>query len=68
MDAEGELDHPVRFVAITGYGQETDKEKPKPFGFDAHLVKPVDISELADFSTSRPRRGLTLEPIARPWF
>jgi CheY-like chemotaxis protein len=39
-------DHPVRFVAITGYGQETDKEKARAAGFDAHLVKPVDVTEL----------------------
>jgi signal transduction histidine kinase/DNA-binding response OmpR family regulator len=40
-------DRPVQFVAITGYGQESDKEKAKSAGFDAHLVKPVDLNELA---------------------
>jgi PAS domain S-box-containing protein len=39
-------DRPVQFVAITGYGQETDKEKSKVSGFDAHLVKPVDLNDL----------------------
>ena len=39
-------DRPVRFVAITGYGQEADKEKAKASGFDVHLVKPVDLDVL----------------------
>jgi PAS domain S-box-containing protein len=39
-------EQPVRFVAITGYGQEADKERASAAGFEAHLVKPVDIGEL----------------------
>ncbi len=37
----------VQFVALTGYGQESDKEHSKAAGFDAHLVKPIDLAELA---------------------
>lgn len=33
--------HPCRFVALTGYGQDTDRERSKAAGFDEHLVKPV---------------------------
>jgi CheY-like chemotaxis protein/two-component sensor histidine kinase len=40
-------DRPVRFVAITGYGQESDKEAARAAGFDAHLVKPIDLAEFA---------------------
>jgi two-component system CheB/CheR fusion protein len=29
-------------VALTGYGQETDRRRSLAGGFDAHLVKPVD--------------------------
>jgi len=32
----------VRLVALTGWGQEKDKEKAKLAGFDAHLTKPVE--------------------------
>ena len=32
-------------VAMTGYGQESDRERSKTAGFDHHLVKPVDPSE-----------------------
>jgi PAS domain S-box-containing protein len=33
-------------VALTGWGQESDRRKTKEAGFDAHLVKPVDYSDL----------------------
>jgi CheY-like chemotaxis protein len=35
-----------RLIALTGYGQESDCARSKIAGFDAHLVKPVVISEL----------------------
>jgi PAS domain S-box-containing protein len=30
-------------VAMTGYGQETDRQRSREAGFDAHLVKPADF-------------------------
>jgi CheY-like chemotaxis protein len=33
-------------IAITGYGQDSDRQKSLHAGFDYHLVKPVDISHL----------------------
>jgi len=36
----------LRLVALTGYGQQADKEKACEVGFDVHLVKPVDVSHL----------------------
>jgi signal transduction histidine kinase/DNA-binding response OmpR family regulator len=36
----------IKLVAITGYGQETDRERSREAGFDAHLVKPVDLDHL----------------------
>jgi signal transduction histidine kinase len=33
-------------IAMTGYGQEEDKRRSQEAGFNAHLVKPVDFSEL----------------------
>ena len=32
--------------AITGYGQQTDKQRSYSAGFDYHLVKPADFSEV----------------------
>lgn len=34
-------------VAITGYGQESDRVSAMAAGFDHHLIKPVDITVLA---------------------
>ncbi len=36
----------MRLVALTGYGQASDKARSQGAGFDAHLVKPVDIQKL----------------------
>jgi CheY-like chemotaxis protein len=36
----------IKLVALTGYGQASDKEKSKAAGFDAHLVKPVDLNAI----------------------
>jgi signal transduction histidine kinase/DNA-binding response OmpR family regulator len=33
-------------VAVTGYGQVSDREKSLAAGFDAHVVKPVDMPRL----------------------
>lgn len=33
-------------VAMTGFGQDSDKERSAQAGFDAHLVKPVDFDVL----------------------
>ena len=37
--------HPV-LVALTGWGQDTDRRQSKEAGFDHHLVKPVEPSTL----------------------
>lgn len=37
----------VRLIALTGYGQADDRQRSAEVGFDAHLVKPVDLRELA---------------------
>lgn len=36
----------VRMIALTGYGQEEDKQRTAAAGFDAHLTKPVDMTAL----------------------
>jgi CheY-like chemotaxis protein len=33
-------------VALTGYGQETDRRKSRESGFEHHLVKPVALDDL----------------------
>jgi two-component system CheB/CheR fusion protein len=36
----------IRLVALTGYGQPEDRKRTAEAGFDAHLVKPVDLQAL----------------------
>ena len=33
-------------IAVTGYGQEHDKQRSIAAGFDYHMVKPVDLEKL----------------------
>ena len=42
-----DADSPVRLLAaLTGYGQEQDRERSAAAGFDIHLTKPVDPARL----------------------
>ncbi|MCI0700534.1 MAG: response regulator [Planctomycetia bacterium] len=36
----------TRLIALTGWGQDTDREQSRKAGFDLHLVKPIDPAEL----------------------
>ena len=36
----------ARIIAITGYGQDSDRRRTADAGFDAHLVKPVNLETL----------------------
>ena len=36
----------IRLIAVTGYGQESDRQKSRQAGFDHHLVKPVDLTDV----------------------
>lgn len=36
-------------VALTGYGQEKDREKAFANGFSHHFIKPVEINDLTNF-------------------
>src|SRR5262249_44835156 len=36
----------VLLIAVTGYGQESDRLQSREGGFDHHLVKPLDLAAL----------------------
>jgi signal transduction histidine kinase/CheY-like chemotaxis protein len=48
----------VMLVAVTGYGQDSDRQRSKEAGFDLHMVKPVESADLkallADFHPPNP--------------
>jgi CheY-like chemotaxis protein/two-component sensor histidine kinase len=37
---------PIRIIALTGWGQDQDRQNAREAGFDDHLVKPVDPETL----------------------
>lgn len=43
-------------IALTGWGQEQDRERTREAGFDAHLLKPVDHDALIKLLASTPGR------------
>jgi nitrogen-specific signal transduction histidine kinase/ActR/RegA family two-component response regulator len=45
------------YVALTGYGQEGDREQTRLAGFDHHFVKPVDAGQLLAALRQRAPRG-----------
>jgi CheY-like chemotaxis protein len=51
--------HPQRkhlyLVAVTGYGQETDRQAARSAGFDYHLTKPVGWQDLERLLNETPR-------------
>jgi CheY-like chemotaxis protein/two-component sensor histidine kinase len=38
----------LHLVAVTGYGQDADKDRAAAAGFDRHLVKPVDLGKVEE--------------------
>jgi PAS domain S-box-containing protein len=52
----------VVLVAVTGWGQDEDKRRSQEAGFDAHLVKPVDVADI-DKLLGNLSDGLTLDVI-----
>jgi CheY-like chemotaxis protein len=57
-----ETDRRLRIVAVTGWGQDTDRKMAKEVGFDVHLIKPMDENELAEIL----RTGRQLSAIGEP--
>ena len=60
-------------IALTGWGQENDRERSREAGCDSHLVKPVSLDDLERLLTdpgpggegARPVRSHTSEPNQR---
>jgi CheY-like chemotaxis protein len=44
----------IVLVALTGWGQDEDRQQAQEAGFDVHMVKPVDHDALMEFLTTVP--------------
>ena len=48
----------IVMVALTGWGQDEDRQKSKEAGFNGHLVKPVELTSLMKLLTElQPTTG-----------
>jgi signal transduction histidine kinase/ActR/RegA family two-component response regulator len=45
----------IKLVALTGWGQESDRRRSQEAGFDAHLVKPLDFHKLTAVLADLPQ-------------
>jgi PAS domain S-box-containing protein len=52
MRSEGLTD--LLIVAVTGYGQESDKQKAAEAGFDQHMTKPLEAQAIMQLLASLP--------------
>jgi signal transduction histidine kinase len=50
----------ITLVALTGWGQDSDRRRSGEAGFDSHLVKPLDLDKLTELLGRLPVR--TAEP------
>lgn len=48
----------ITIIALTGLGQQEDRRQSEEAGFDAHLVKPVNIKLLTDMLSTLPMQKL----------
>lgn len=46
----------ITLVAVTGWGQDEDRQRTTEAGFDAHLTKPVDSALLVELISRHPGR------------
>jgi len=44
----------ITLVALTGWGQESDRRRSREAGFDSHLVKPLDLGKLTQLLARLP--------------
>jgi signal transduction histidine kinase len=56
----------VTLVALTGWGQESDRRRSREAGFDTHLVKPLDLDRLTALLAQLPAQGSRLAPLNMP--
>src|SRR6202043_2230868 len=48
----------ITLVALTGWGQDSDRRRSGEAGFDSHLVKPLDLDKLTELLGRLPAGGV----------
>ncbi|HEX4049296.1 MAG TPA: response regulator [Steroidobacteraceae bacterium] len=56
---------PMVLVAVTGWGQDSDRRRSREAGFDSHWVKPLDAQKLAALLGTLPAPVLQDPAVAR---
>jgi len=56
----------ILMIAITGWGQEADRQRARAAGFDHHFVKPVDVEALLDLLDRHARDERTVREAPAP--
>jgi signal transduction histidine kinase len=46
--------HRMMLVALTGWGQDADRQRAREAGFDSHLIKPPDLAQLNELLERLP--------------
>jgi signal transduction histidine kinase len=54
----------ITLVALTGWGQDSDRRRSREAGFDSHLVKPLDLETLTDLLARLPVNAVRARPAA----
>ena len=52
----------IALIALTGWGQESDRRRALEAGFDHHLIKPVDPDQLAELIATPAEYGCRTSP------
>jgi CheY-like chemotaxis protein len=55
----------ITLVALTGWGQDSDRRRSRDAGFDSHLVKPLDLETLTELLARLPSSPLSGSPTGR---
>ncbi len=56
----------ITLVALTGWGQDSDRRRSREAGFDSHLVKPLDLETLTDLLARLPSSAARSAIVRRP--
>ena len=66
IDTEGALLGHMVLIALTGWGQQQDRQRTHDAGFDAHLTKPVNYEAIMELLANLPPHAITQMSLGLP--